>query len=154
MSSPKYQPILNDQKGKYEIENGMGNILVIAGEYNYVKGPAETFSPVEMYDIRLNENGEAVFNLPATFNTGLLVVEGEVTVNEKASAREHQYVQFKNEEGEIKIKASKNSVLLLLSGEPINEPVVAYGPFLMNTREEIQEAMNDFNNGKFGTLEQ
>lgn len=152
MSTPKYQAILNEQKGNYEVENGKGNVLVIAGEYNGVKGPAKTFSPLEMYDIRLNENGEAVFNLPAEFNTGLLAVEGEVTINEDAIIHAHQYVQFKNEEGAIKIKANKKSILLLLSGEPINEPVAAYGPFVMNTIEEIQEAIDDFNGGKFGKL--
>ncbi len=152
MSSPKYQPILSEQKGLFEIDNGKGIVSVIAGEYNGIKGPAQTYSPVEMYDIRLSENAEAGFNLPATFNTGLLVVEGEVIINETDTAREHQYIQFKNEDGEIKIKASKNSILLLLSGDPINEPIVAYGPFLMNTKEEIQEAINDFNSGKFGTL--
>lgn len=152
MSAPKYQAILSEQKGKYEIENGSGKVLVIAGGYEGVKGPAQTFSPVEMYDIHLNENGESEFNLPAAFNTGLLVVEGEVVINETTTALEHQYVQFKNEEGEIKIKASKNSVLLLLSAEPINEPIAAYGPFVMNTKEEISQAIDDFNNGKFGKL--
>src|SRR6185437_14672575 len=152
MSAPKYQAILSEQKGSYEIGNGMGNVLVIAGEYSGVKGPAKTFSPVEMYDIRLNENGETEFNLPAGFNTGLLVVEGEATINENTSAHEHQYIQFKNEEGVIRIKANKESILLLLSGEPINEPVAAYGPFVMNTIEEIQEAIDDFKGGKFGKL--
>ncbi|HEY5368795.1 MAG TPA: pirin family protein [Hanamia sp.] len=152
MSAPKYQAILNEQKGNYEIENSKGNVLVIAGEYNGVKGPAKTFSPVEMYDIRLDENGESEFDLPASYNTGLLVVEGEAIINEDAIAHEHQYVQFKNEEGAIKIKANKKSILLLLSGEPINEPVAAYGPFVMNTIEEIQEAIDDFNGGKFGKL--
>jgi len=152
MSTPKYQAILNDQKGNYKIGNGNGNVLVIAGEYNGVKGPAKTFSPVEMYDIHLNENGEAEFNLPADFNTGMLVVQGEATINENTIAHAHQYVQFKNEEGAIKIKANKKSVFLLLSGEPINEPVAAYGPFVMNTVEEIQEAIDDFKGGKFGQL--
>jgi len=152
MSAPKYQAILHEQKGNYELENGMGNVLVIAGEYNGVKGAAKTFSPVEMYDIRLNKSGETEFNLPAGFNTGLLIVEGEATINENTIAREHQYVQFKNEEGAIKIKANKKSIFLLLSGEPINEPVAAYGPFVMNTIEEIQEAIDDFNGGKFGKL--
>lgn len=152
MSAPKYQAILGEQKGRFEIENGMGTILVIAGEHKGIKGPAKTFSPVEMYDIRLNENGETELDLPATFNTGLLVVEGEIMVNENSTVHEHQYVQFKNDEGEIKITASKKSILLLLSGEPINEPVTAYGPFVMNTMEEIKDAFNDFNTGKFGTL--
>jgi len=152
MSTPKYQAILNEQKGNYEIESGKGNVLVIAGKYNGVKGPAKTFSPVEMYDIRLHENGEIEFDLPSNFNTGLLVVEGEATINEDDIAHEHQYVQFKNKEGAIRIKANKKSILLLLSGEPINEPVAAYGPFVMNTIEEIQEAIDDFNGGKFGQL--
>ena len=152
MSAPKYQAILHEQKGNHELENGIGNVLVIAGEYNGVKGAAKTYSPVEMYDIRLNKNGETEFNLPAGFNTGLLIVEGEATINENTIAREHQYVQFKNEEGVIKVKANKESILLLLSGEPIDEPVAAYGPFVMNTIEEIQEAIDDFNSGKFVTL--
>jgi hypothetical protein len=152
MSSPKYQAILSEQKGRFEIENGMGSILVIAGEYEGIKGPAKTFSPVEMYDIRLNENGRTELDLPSSFNTGLLVVEGEITVNDNNTVQEHQYVQFKNGEGDIMITASRKSVLLLLSGEPINEPVAAYGPFVMNTAEEIKEAVDDFNSGKFGTL--
>lgn len=152
MATPKYQAVLHDQKGKVEIESGLGNIFVIAGEYKGVKGAAKTFSPIEMYDIRLDENGETQLDLPAAFNTGLLVVEGEILINGNAIAAAHQYVQFKNEEGNIEIKATKKSVLLLLSGEPINEPIAAYGPFVMNTIEEIQEAIDDFNNGKFGKI--
>lgn len=152
MTAPKYQAITHAQKGKVELENNMGTVFVIAGEYKGVKGAAKTFSPVEMYDIRMNENGEAELNLPAGFNTGLLIVEGEATINENTIAREHQYVQFKNDDEAIKIKADKKSILLLLSGEPINEPVAAYGPFVMNTVEEIQEAIDDFNGGKFGKL--
>jgi len=151
MTAPKYQAITHAQKGKVELGNNMGTVFVIAGEYNRVKGAAKTFSPVEMYDIQLNDKGEIEINLPADFNTGLLIVEGEVTINEN-KIREHQYVQFKNEEGVINIKADKKSILLLLSGEPINEPVAAYGPFVMNTIEEIQEAIDDFNGGKFGKL--
>ena len=154
MSSPKYQAVLHGQKGNVELKNGHGNLFVIAGEYKGVKGAAKTFSPVEMYDIRLNEKGEAEIDLPADFNTGLLLVEGEVTLNENSTAQQHQYVQFKNEEGSINIKADKKSVLLLLSGQPINEPVAAYGPFVMNTMEEIHQAVNDYNSGKFGTLVQ
>lgn len=154
MSSPKYQAVLHGQKGNVELKNRHGNLFVIAGEYKGVKGAAKTFSPVEMYDIRLNEKGEAEIDLPADFNTGLLIVEGEVTLNENSTAQQHQYVQFKNEEGSINIKADKKSVLLVLSGQPVNEPVAAYGPFVMNTMEEIHQAVNDYNSGKFGTLVQ
>lgn len=152
MSAPKYQAITHEQKGKVDFPDNMGTAYVIAGEYNGIKGPANTFSPVEMYDIRLNENGQATINLPGNFNTGLLVVEGEVMINDNEAVAQNKYVQFKNEDGEIKIKASKNSIVLLLSGEPINEPVAAYGPFVMNTAEEIQEAIDDVRKGKFGTL--
>lgn len=152
MSAPKYQAILHEEKGRYQLENNQGNVFVIAGEYKGVKGKAHTFSPVEMYDIRLGENAETEIKVPAHFNTGLLIVEGEAAINENSTAREHQFVQFKNEEGIIHIKAVKKSVMLLLSGEPINEPVAAYGPFVMNTTEEIQQAIKDFNSGKFGNL--
>lgn len=152
MSEPKYQAITHSQKGKVPLENSMGNVFVIAGAYQGVKGTANTFSPVEMYDIRLEENGEVEFNLPAGFNTGLLLIEGQGVINENEIVHQHQYVQFKNEEGTIKIKANKKSVFLLLSGEPINEPVAAYGPFVMNTVEEIQQAIDDFKGGKFGKL--
>ncbi|MEO6894875.1 MAG: pirin family protein [Ginsengibacter sp.] len=153
MSAPKYQGILHEQKGKFKLENGGGNLFVTAGEYNGIKGGATTFSPVEMYDIRLEENGELELNLPGNFNTGLLVVEGDATINENEIAHQHQYVQFKNDDGAIKIKTNKKSTLLLLSGEPINEPIAAYGPFVMNTDEEIHQAIEDFNSGKFGNLE-
>lgn len=152
MTSPKYQAVLHEQKGNVKLESGLGNVFVIAGEYKGIKGGAETFSPIEMYDIRLDENGETQLDLPSSFNTGLLVVEGEILINGNTTAAAHQYVQFKNEEGNIEIKATKKSVLLLLSGEPINEPIAAYGPFVMNTIEEIQEAVDDFNNGKFGKI--
>jgi redox-sensitive bicupin YhaK (pirin superfamily) len=152
MSSPKYQAILNQQKGKVDLPENAGKAHIIAGEYKGIKGAAKTFSPVEMYDIRLNENGEIELNLPATYNTGLLIVEGEITINDNTRASQHQYTQFKNEAGIIKIKSGKKSNLLLLSGDPINEPVAAYGPFVMNTIEEIQEALADVKSGKFGTL--
>lgn len=152
MTTPKYQSVLHEQKGKFDLPDQMGAILVIAGEYNGIKGAAGTFTPVEMYDARLNENAVAVFNFSAAYNTGLLIVEGEVKINENVIAKENQYVQFKNVEGEIKIKAIKNSVVLILSGEPIHEPIAAYGPFLMNTTDEIQQAIKDVKDGKFGHL--
>ena len=154
MSSPKYQAILHEQKGKVDLPENAGVANIIAGEYKGIKGAAKTFSPLEMYDIRLNEDGEIELNLPADYNTGLLIVEGEITINDNTRVSQHQYTQFKNEEGIIKIKAGKKSNLLLLSGEPINEPVAAYGPFVMNTIEEIQEALADVKSGKFGTLAQ
>ncbi len=153
MTEPKYQAILHDQKGKVVLDNSMGVVYIIAGEYNGVKGAASTFSPVNLFDIRLNENGELDINVAKDFNTGLLVVEGEAIINEHSQVKASNYIQFKNTEGAIHIKATKDSTLLLLSGEPINEPIANYGPFVMNTVQEIQEAIDDFNNGKFGFLD-
>jgi hypothetical protein len=153
MTAPAYQAILHAGKGDVKLEGDGGNVFVIAGEYKGIKGPAHSFSPVEMYDIRLNDNGLAEFKLPSAFNTGLLVVEGEVLINEISGVKADQYVQFQNTEGFITLKATGNTKVLLLSGEPINEPVAAYGPFVMNTIEEIQQAIDDFNRGKFGHLE-
>ena len=153
MTPPQYQGILHTNKAVVTLPDNSGEVFVIAGTYKGIKGPAHTFSPLEMFDIRLNENGVATFDLPANHNMGLLVIEGDVTVNE-SEVSANDYVQFKNEAGEVIIKANKNSKSLLLAGEPINEPVAAYGPFVMNTIEEIQEAIDDLNKGKFGFLEE
>lgn len=129
----------------------MGSIHIVAGEFDNLKGIASVFSPVHLYDIHLKKGGDFSFNLPENFNSGVLVVDGSIVINE-FEAPENHYVQLKNESGEINIKASKDSILLVLSGEPLNEPYVSYGPFVMNTEEEIKQAIEDYNNGKFGFL--
>jgi redox-sensitive bicupin YhaK (pirin superfamily) len=148
----KYQSILHAHKPKIELENGMGSVHVIAGEYQGKTGIAKTFSPVNMYDIHLNAGADLTFNLPSTYNSGILVVDGDVLINNSQSVPENHYVQLKNEAGEIRIKANRKTILLVLSGEPLNEPYVNYGPFVMNTEEEIRQAIEDYNNGKFGFL--
>jgi len=151
MSKPKYQAIANNELGKYSLDNG-GVVEIIAGEFKGVKGRASTFTPVEMYNIRIKKDGELTFNLPENFNSGILVVEGEVKVHGQKALTDN-FILFKNEGETISIKADEDSILFVLSGEPINEPIAAYGPFLMNTHEELQQAMDDFNKGKFGYLE-
>ncbi len=151
MTPAKYQSILHNTKPKVELENNMGTVYVVAGEYSGTKGIANTFSPVNMYDMHLNANADFTFTLPANFNSGMLVVDGEITVNENKVAENH-YVQLKNEAGEIHIKVQKKCTILVLSGEPLNEPYVNYGPFVMNTEEEIKQAIDDYNAGKFGFL--
>lgn len=146
-----YQPITSSQMGKVALPGG-GIVNVIAGEFNGIKGPATTYSPVNLFDIKLKKDETLSTTLPANFNTALLVINGKITVNDKEAA-EHSFVLFKNDGEEIEIKASEDSVVLLLSGEPINEPIASYGPFVMNTQDEIYEAIKDFQAGKFGTLE-
>ena len=147
-----YQAITAGQMGKATLPGNAGVVNVIAGTYNDTKGPATTYSPVNLFDIKLNKDGAINLTIPATHNTALLVVNGSVTVNGTAAA-EHSFVLFANDGEEIAIKASEDAVLLLLSGEPINEPIASYGPFVMNTQEEIYEAMREFQSGKFGVLD-
>lgn len=149
--APHYQAISKDSMGKYVIPNNGGMVTVIAGSFNGVDGPAKTYSPVHLSNIQLNAGGEVTTHLPANYNTALLIIKGNVEVNGEA-ATEHSFVHFNNEGETITIKAADDALVLLLSGEPIEEPIAAYGPFVMNTQEEIYEAMEDFQAGKFGTL--
>ena len=151
MSTPKYQAIEHKDIPTVEVENGF--IEIIAGEYNQTKGVASTFSPVNMLNAKLNEGGKANFSFPANYNTVLLVIEGEVKVNNQEVVPTDHLLLFTNEGENFSIEATANSVVLILSGEPLNEPIASYGPFVMNTQEQIREAFDDFNNGKFGTLE-
>ncbi|RAJ27077.1 pirin family protein [Pedobacter cryoconitis] len=152
MSKPKYQAIQNDTIGRYILPENAGTAEVIAGEYKDVKGAATTFSPMNVYNVRLNADGEAIFNFPVDFNTGILIVEGNLVIN-GAQAAANEFVYFKNDGEEIRVKASENSIILVLSGEPIHEPIAQYGPFLMNNQAEIKLAISDYNEGKFGYLE-
>lgn len=151
MSAPKYQAIEHKDIPTVEVENGF--IEIIAGEYNQTKGVASTFSPVNMLNAKLNEGGKANFSFPANYNTVLLVIDGEVKVNNEEIVPTDHLLLFTNEGEDFSIEATENSVVLILSGEPLNEPIASYGPFVMNTQEQIREAFDDFNNGKFGTLE-
>jgi quercetin 2,3-dioxygenase len=150
---PKYQEITNAMMGKVKLEDGKSVIEIIAGEYNGVKGPAFTFTPMHVYNAKLWQGATTVLSFPEHYNTGLLVIEGQVTVNDSQVQADH-FVLFKNEGEEIIIEATEDAVVLVLSGEPINEPIAAYGPFLMNTWPEVEQAIQDVNAGKFGVLEE
>lgn len=152
MTAPKYQSILHAHKPKIDLPGKAGSLHVVAGEYEGIKGVASAFSPVHIYDIHLNPDGEVMFALPVQFNSGILVIDGDVIVNRAQEVPENHYIQFRNEEGKIHIKANRKTILLVLSGEPLNEPYVGYGPFVMNTEEEIRQAIEDYNAGKFGFL--
>ncbi len=153
MSTPKYQAIAHEKMAQYTLPEGGGSIEVLAGNYNGTQGPATTFTPVHMYNARLNKGGKADFEFPANYNTALLVIEGSVRVNGTEQVPTDHFVLFGNAAGTITIEASEQAVVLVLSGEPINEPIAAHGPFVMNTQKEILEALHDLNDGKFGVLE-
>jgi redox-sensitive bicupin YhaK (pirin superfamily) len=152
MTPAKYQPIENKDLKKVVLEDGISCIELIAGKYNGSKGPASTFSPVDLFNARLIKSARACFSFNKVFNTGMLVVEGEIYVNNSTTVPENHFVVFGHQGEEIVIEAIEKSVILILNGEPINEPIASNGPFVMNTEEEIKQAYEDYKSGKFGYL--
>lgn len=152
-SKPKYQAITHDKVNKYELPENGGIIEVIAGNYKDTTGSASTFSPVHLLNARLKKGATAQFDFPAKYNTALLVIEGSIRVNDEEKVAQDHFVLFKNEGEHFEIEATEDAVVLVLSGEPLNEPIAAQGPFVMNTHAELIQAFDDFNLGKFGYLE-
>ncbi len=151
MSAPKYQAIKNADIPRYTSEGV--EIEVIAGDYKEVAGAASTFSPVNMLNVKLSKGATADFSFPAHYNTGILVIEGNVLVNNTDEAPTDHFVLMENDGETFRVTAQDDAIVLVLSGEPLNEPIVAYGPFVMNTREEIVQAFEDVRAGKFGHLD-
>lgn len=152
MSEPKYQTLLKQDMGLIKLENNQGEISIIAGEVNGVKGPARTFTNLNLYNVRLNNYGVVELKEPSDYNMGILVLKGKVKINESQISKENDFLLFDNVEGKVLIEAvTKEALFIVLSGEPINEPIASYGPFVMNTMEEIQAAYEDYNNNKFGS---
>ena len=152
MIEPKYQPLLKEEMGVLKLDNDKGEISIIAGEVNGVKGPANTFTNINLYNINLKNYGNTTLSEPKNFNTAILILKGEAEVNEDKICKEGDFIVFDNVEGEILLESlTEESLFLVLSGEPINEPVVSHGPFVMNTLGEILDAYEDFRNNKFGT---
>lgn len=153
MTPAKYQPIENKDLIKVFLDDGKSHIEVIAGEYDGLKGPATTFSPVNLFNAKLITGDKARFSFNKNYNTGMLVIEGEIRINDSETASEDHFILFKHDGQDIAIEAVKQSIVLVMSGEPIHEPIASYGPFVMNTESEIKQAFDDFKNGKFGYLE-
>ncbi len=152
MSSPKYQAISHNQINKYILPDHGGEVEIIAGNFKDVRGAASTFTPIHLYNARMNAGGKADFTFPEHFNTALLVIEGAIKVNESENVPVNHFVLFENTGDSFSIEATENAIVLVLSGEPIMEPIVAHGPFVMNTQSEIVKAFDDYHKGKFGTL--
>jgi quercetin 2,3-dioxygenase len=151
-TAPGYQMLLDRDIPSAALPNGAGTVRVIAGTYDGKRGPARTFTPIDVWDVRLNRGGIASFTLPEGRTVAVVVLKGTVQVNGDAVAGEAQLVLLDRKGGEIALEAGADATLLILSGEPIDEPVVMRGPFVMNTADEIRQAMADFQGGQFGRI--
>lgn len=149
MSSPHYQEIKNQNIPIKQLPDNMGSVRIISGEFAGTVGVAKTFTPVILWDVQLNPNAKIILDIPAGFNSAILVLSGELLINNKDLIKRGT-IAFLSQSGEsIFLETKDNLKLLVLGGEPINENIVGYGPFVMNSQEEIQQAMNDFKNNKF-----
>ena len=153
MTEPKYQNIENKDLAKVDLGNGIGSIDIIAGEFEKNKGPASSFTPMNLFNVKLNKGKGTSLSFNENHNTGLLIIKGNVIINNKERAPTNHFVLFENKGKEFTIKAEDNAEILVLSGEPIDEPIASYGPFVMNTNDEIKQTIDDFNSGKFGYLD-
>jgi len=152
MTPATYQSIEAAQIPNIELPNGAGQLRVIGGQFGEHRGPAHTFSPLCVADARLHAGATASLLVPEGWNAQLVVLEGEVQVGDASPAGVAQVINLSAEGQDIEVTAIGDALVLLLAGEPIQEPVVGYGPFVMNTREEIVQAMRDFESGQFGQM--
>lgn len=151
MAPPGYQGITNADIPAVALPDGAGALRVIAGDYEGAKGPARTFTPINLWDIRLKAGARVKLDLPEGHTAMAAVLAGHVEIN-GAHAGEAEIVRFQREGSAVEINTADDAIVLILTGEPINEPVFGYGPFVMNTRAEIVQAVNDFNAGRFGRM--
>ena len=152
MSPPKYQAITREQIVKVDLDFN-GHVEIIAGQYQGHQGPASTFTPVNLINVYLKTGGHAQLSFDLNDNTAMLVVKGSITILGQKIPTDH-IVVFQPDGTDIHISTEEDSIVLFMSAEPLNEPIAAYGPFVMNTREEIMQAYQDFQQGKFGHLEE
>ncbi|MGE0210392.1 MAG: pirin family protein [Parvibaculaceae bacterium] len=151
-AEPGYQSLVAQDIPTVSLPGGAGSLRVIAGEHQGAKGPARTFTPINVLDLRLNRDGVLKLPLPEGHTAVLVVLRGTLLVNDAQVAREGQLVLFDREGGELVLEANNEVSALVLTGEPIEEPVVAHGPFVMNTADEIRQAIADFQSGRFGAI--
>jgi redox-sensitive bicupin YhaK (pirin superfamily) len=151
-ATPGYQSLLDADIPAVELPDDAGTLRVIAGAFDTVKGPASTFTPINIWDVRLRDGKAATLDVPEGHTLSVLVLAGSVEIDGREVVREAQTVILGRNGGGVRLVASSDAKLLVLSGEPINEPVVAHGPFVMNTVGEIKQAMLDFQSGKFGAI--
>jgi redox-sensitive bicupin YhaK (pirin superfamily) len=152
MSAPGYQTILNAEIPSIDLDGGAGRLRVIAGSFLGHKGPAHTVTPVELYDLQLKAGKLITLALPEGHTTAVFVLQGRASVNGSQAAGEAELIVCTRDGSHVTIDAQENSRLLVMAGEPIEEPIARYGPFVMNTRAELMQAAQDYQAGKMGHL--
>lgn len=152
MAPAGYQSITANAIAHVALPDGGGELRVIAGHYGETAGPARTFSPLNVWDMQLNQGHDITLTEPQGWSTALVVLKGDVVVNGAEHAREGQLVVLSQQGETFHLHASTDASVLVLSGEPLDEPIVGYGPFVMNTKAQIAEAIRDFNAGQFGQI--
>ncbi len=151
MTEPKYQAITNAEMGRVKLPLG-GEVEIIAGEFGGVKGPAMTFTPVHLYNLKMKQGETVEMSFPAGYTTALLAIEGSALINGESTLPLNNLALFEPEGERLRVAALEDGIFLLMSGEPLNEPIAQYGPFLMNTQAEIDQAIDDYQQGRFGYL--
>jgi redox-sensitive bicupin YhaK (pirin superfamily) len=152
MSRPGYQTLLNRDIPVVDLEGGSGRLRVIAGTFGGVRGPAKTFTPVHLYDVQLRAGVRQTFAVPEGHNTALFLLQGAVTANGSHELTEAGLAVYAGKGSIITVDAAEESHVLIMTGEPIDEPIARYGPFVMNTREELAQAVQDYQAGRMGHL--
>jgi len=152
MTEPRYQTLLDKDIPRVELPEGAGVLRVIAGEYEGVKGPARTFTPIDIWDIRLDKGEAANFTPHEGHSLVIVVLSGAIEINGQAKARDAEVVVFEMGGGALSLSALADTKLLFLGGEPIDEPVEQQGPFVMNSKEELRQAFADYQSGRFGAI--
>ncbi|MGH7026188.1 pirin family protein [Brevundimonas sp.] len=153
MTRPGYQSILNADIPAVALPDNAGTARIIAGQFGAeAKGPASTFTPINVWDVRLNRDAETTLDLPEGHTAIVVVLSGHVTVNGDQPAGSAEALLLDRQGSSVTLSADADSTILLLTGEPIDEPIVGYGPFVMNSEDEIRQAITDFNSGRFGDI--
>lgn len=150
--APGYQTLTSADIPSVALESGAGRLRVIAGAFGDAKGPASTFTPINLWDVRLRAGGSVTLSPPEGHNVVVAALGGGVRLNGAETLRDAEFALLSQEGGDVTVEAEGDAKLLVLTGEPIDEPVVMHGPFVMNTAAEINAAIDDFRAGKFGDI--
>ena len=152
MSAPKYQPLVAKDFPSVALPEGAGAVRVLAGEFGATQGPASTFTPIRLLDVRLRAGAQLRLPLGEGWSAGLFVLGGRINVNGPETAEREELVVFERAGDAVEINALEDARLFVMAGEPIDEPIAGYGPFVMNTQQEIRQAFVDFQAGRLGRI--